>query len=128
MELGSDESMKGFEIFLQTSELCFKTLPSTVHESLTGQQTNFPLGLLADFLTFFWKGNVAESFNDQTVAMIQDLVNIRGDCIMRDDTVQILTFGKHALGSGFSTFRFQVCCVFQVITKAKNGFVISGHS
>lgn len=120
--------MKGFEIFLQTSELCFKTLPSIVHESLTGQQTNFPLGLLAGSLTFFWKGNVAESFNDQTVAKIQDLVNIRGDCIMRDDTVWILTFGKHALGNGFSTFRFQVCCVFQVIAKTKNGFVISGHS
>lgn len=85
MELGSDESMKGFEIFLQTSELCFKTLPCIVHKSLTNQQTNFPLGLLADSFPFFWKRDIPGSINDQTVAMIQGLV--RGGCIMRDDTL-----------------------------------------
>lgn len=73
MELGSGESVKGFEIFLKTSELCFKTLPSIVHASMTSQQNNFPLGLLADSFPFFWKGDVEGSINNQTVAMIEDV-------------------------------------------------------
>jgi len=54
---------------------------------LTGQLTNFPLGLLADSFPFFWKEHVAGSINGQTVAVIQHIVYVEADCVILDDTV-----------------------------------------